>query len=62
MESSEADWDTTIATALTQPRAAGSCRIRIPIRREVFPWIQANGEVEFRDMLVDFAPYLSVEK
>jgi hypothetical protein len=31
---------------------------RIPIRREAFPWIQPNGEVEFRDMLVDFAPYL----
>jgi hypothetical protein len=24
----------------------------------VFPYITANGEVEFRDMLVDFAPYL----
>jgi hypothetical protein len=24
----------------------------------VFPWIQSNGEVEFRDMLVDFAPYM----
>ena len=31
---------------------------RIPIRREVFPYITPNKTVEFRDMLVDFAPYL----
>jgi hypothetical protein len=31
---------------------------RIGVRREVFPYITASGEVEFRDMLVDFAPYL----
>jgi len=31
---------------------------RIPIRREVFPWVEPEGDVEFRDMLVDFAPYL----
>jgi hypothetical protein len=31
---------------------------RIPIRREVFPYITPAKTVEFRDMLVDFAPYL----
>jgi len=57
-ESSEADWDTTIATAVDAAQGCWIVQERIPIRREVFPWIQANGEVEFRDMLVDFAPYL----
>ena len=35
---------------------------RIPIRREVFPYItkpgSADSTVDFKDMLVDFAPYL----
>jgi hypothetical protein len=31
---------------------------RIPIRREVFPYIANVGKVDYRDMLVDFAPYL----
>ena len=31
---------------------------RIPIRREVFPYITPARTIEFRDMLVDFAPYL----
>jgi uncharacterized circularly permuted ATP-grasp superfamily protein len=57
-ESSEADWDATIATAVAATQGCWIAQERIPIRREVFPWIQANGEVEFRDMLVDFAPYL----
>jgi hypothetical protein len=57
-ESSEADWDATIATAVAATQGCWIAQERIPIRREVFPWIQANGKVEFRDMLVDFAPYL----
>jgi len=57
-ESSEADWDTTIATAVAATQGCWIVQERIAIRREVFPWIQPNGEVEFRDMLVDFAPYL----
>ncbi len=57
-ESSEADWDATIARAVDAAEGCWIVQERIPIRREVFPWIQANGEVEFRDMLVDFAPYL----
>jgi len=31
---------------------------RIPIRREIFPYIPQIGKVDFRDMLVDSAPYL----
>src|SRR5882762_8969982 len=57
-ESSEADWDASIATAVAATQGCWIVQERIPIRREVFPWIQANGAVEFRDMLVDFAPYL----
>jgi hypothetical protein len=31
---------------------------RIPVSRDVFPHIGAGGQVDFRDMLVDFAAYL----
>jgi uncharacterized circularly permuted ATP-grasp superfamily protein len=57
-ESSEAAWDETIEKAMTTSRGCWIVQERIPIRREVFPWIQPGGGVEFRDMLVDFAPYL----
>ncbi len=61
-ETDEQAWDATIEKAIAaQQTPSGGCWIvqeRIPIRREVFPWIQPDGKVEFRDMLVDFAPYL----
>jgi hypothetical protein len=62
-ETSESAWDAAIQAAISSggPENNGACWIvqeRIPIRREVFPYITANGDVEFRDMLVDFAPYL----
>jgi len=62
-ENSNSAWETAIQVAISRPGSenGGACWIvqeRIPIRREVFPYITANGEVEFRDMLVDFAPYL----
>jgi uncharacterized circularly permuted ATP-grasp superfamily protein len=57
-ESSEAAWDETIERAMTASQGCWIVQERIPIRREVFPWIQPGGKVEFRDMLVDFAPYL----
>ena len=61
-ETNESDWDRTIEKAIASAQQPnGGCWIvqeRIPIRREVFPWIQPDGKVEFRDMLVDFAPYL----
>ena len=62
-ETSESEWETAIQAAISSPGPEnnGACWIvqeRIPIRREVFPYITASGDVEFRDMLVDFAPYL----
>jgi hypothetical protein len=62
-ETSDSAWENAIQGAISSPGSenGGGCWIvqeRIPIRREVFPYITATGEVEFRDMLVDFAPYL----
>jgi uncharacterized circularly permuted ATP-grasp superfamily protein len=57
-ETSESAWDATIEKAIAATQGCWIVQERIPIRREVFPWIQADGKVDFRDMLVDFAPYL----
>jgi uncharacterized circularly permuted ATP-grasp superfamily protein len=57
-ESNEGEWDSAIEKAIASSPGCWIVQERIRIRREVFPWIQASGEVEFRDMLVDFAPYL----
>jgi hypothetical protein len=62
-ETNEQTWDATIEKAVTAANAGGQagCWIvqeRIPIRREIFPYITHQGSVEFKDMLVDFAPYL----
>jgi hypothetical protein len=57
-EATQAEWDATIAIALEPRQGCWITQERIPIRREVFPWIQPDGSVEFRDVLVDFAPYL----
>jgi hypothetical protein len=62
-ETSEHDWDQAIeravsATNVGKEGCAWIVQERIPIRREIFPYITAAKTVEFRDMLVDFAPYL----
>jgi len=57
-ETEEADWDAAIARALTAKDGVWIAQERIPIRREVFPYIAQKGKVDYRDMLVDFAPYL----
>ncbi|HKW35426.1 MAG TPA: circularly permuted type 2 ATP-grasp protein [Candidatus Acidoferrum sp.] len=57
-ETSEAAWDEAIERALTAKNGAWIVQERIPIRREVFPYIVQRGRVDYRDMLVDFAPYL----
>jgi hypothetical protein len=62
-ETAEKAWDATIDKAVAAANAGGDagCWIvqeRIPIRREFFPYIRKDGGVEFKDMLVDFAPYL----
>jgi uncharacterized circularly permuted ATP-grasp superfamily protein len=57
-EADEAAWDAAIARALSAKDGAWIVQERIPIRREVFPFIAQVGRVDYRDMLVDFAPYL----
>jgi hypothetical protein len=62
-ESDEKKWDAAMQNALPDGKSAvtDGCWIvqeRIPIRREMFPYIETGGKVEFRDMLMDFAPYL----
>jgi hypothetical protein len=68
-ETSERDWDEAIERAVSATTPGGAAtpakqsnawivQERIPIRREVFPYITPDKNVEFRDMLVDLAPYL----
>ena len=57
-ETDERAWDAAIEKAIAANGGSWIVQERIPIRREVFPWVKPDGEVEFRDMLVDFAPYL----
>ena len=57
-ETGEAAWDEAIERALTATNGAWIVQERIPIRREVFPYIAQADRVDYRDMLVDFAPYL----
>ncbi len=57
------DWTTAIEQALPGGKAAkeqGSWIVqeRIPMRRGAFPHIGKGNKVEFKNMLVDFAPYL----
>jgi uncharacterized circularly permuted ATP-grasp superfamily protein len=61
-ETSESAWDDAIARALSAKDGAWIVQERIPIRREVFPYIANVGKVDYRDMLVDFAPYLFLGK
>ena len=57
-ETSESSWDEAIERALTTKNGTWIVQERIPIRREEFPYIADIGRVDYRDMLVDFAPYL----
>src|SRR5580704_14936958 len=57
-ETEEAAWDDAIERALTAKNGDWITQERIPIRREVFRYITDVGQVHYRDMLVDFAPYL----
>lgn len=61
-ETSESTWDAAIERALSAKSGAWIVQERIPIRREVFPYIANPGKVDYRDMLVDFAPYLFLGK
>jgi len=56
-------WEKSIEAALPGGKSAKEhgCWIvqeKIAMRRGEFPHIGANGKVEFRDMLVDLAPYM----
>jgi uncharacterized circularly permuted ATP-grasp superfamily protein len=57
-EMNESAWDSAIAKALSPNGGAWIVQERIPVRREVFPYINDEMQVHERDMLVDFAPYL----
>lgn len=57
-ETGEAAWDEAIERALTAKNGVWIVQERIPVRREVFPYIAQVGKVDYRNMLVDFAPYL----
>jgi uncharacterized circularly permuted ATP-grasp superfamily protein len=57
-ETDETAWDDAIERALTAKNGVWIAQERIPIRREVFPFITDVGQVHYRDMLVDFAPYM----
>jgi uncharacterized circularly permuted ATP-grasp superfamily protein len=54
------DWERAIENALPGDKDKGAWIVqeRIPMRRGAFPHIGKGNQVEFRDMLVDFAPYL----
>jgi uncharacterized circularly permuted ATP-grasp superfamily protein len=58
-EIDEAAWDAAIQRALADRPGTWVAQRRITVRREVFPIVlEGPFRVEFRDMLVDFAPYL----
>lgn len=57
-DASAGEWTAALNRALADPPGAWVVQERIPVRREVFPQFDANGDVTMRDMLVDFAPYL----
>jgi uncharacterized circularly permuted ATP-grasp superfamily protein len=58
-ETDEAAWDAAIQQALADRPGTWVTQRRITVRREVFPIVlEGPFRVEFRDMLVDFAPYL----
>ena len=62
-ETETKDWEVAIEHALPggKARKAQGCWIvqeRIPMRRGTFPYIGRANKVAFKNMLVDFAPYL----
>jgi uncharacterized circularly permuted ATP-grasp superfamily protein len=60
-ETERKEWEAAIEQAVTEGKTAARCWIvqeRIPMRRGVFPYIGKGSKVAFKNMLVDFAPYL----
>src|SRR5262249_4726673 len=57
-ETTEQAWDDLIARVLQGPPGSWIVQQRIAIRREVFPYVETPHNVVFKNMLVDFAPYI----
>jgi len=58
-EATPAVWDEAIARAIADRPGSWVAQQRITVRREVFPMVTTDPfGVEFREMLVDFAPYI----
>jgi uncharacterized circularly permuted ATP-grasp superfamily protein len=57
-ETDASAWEAAINKALAERDKAWVLQERISVRRETFPYVDAQGHVTMRDMLVDFAPYL----
>ena len=57
-ETTPSEWTAALNAALADPPGTWVVQERIPVRREMFPQFDADGNVTMRDMLVDFAPYL----
>jgi len=57
-ETDPSAWEAAIHKALGEREKAWVLQERISVRREPFPYVDSQGGVTMRDMLVDFAPYL----
>jgi uncharacterized circularly permuted ATP-grasp superfamily protein len=57
-EAGEREWDDALQVALKDRPGTWIVQERIPVRREVFPQFDGDGNVTMGEMLVDFAPYL----
>jgi len=57
-EADERQWAAAMDRALSAQQGRWVVQERIPVRREVFPYLCGDSGFEMRDMLVDFAPYL----
>lgn len=57
-ETGASAWDAALEAAVKEARGAWVVQERIPVRREVFPRFDQEGNVTHLDMLVDLAPYL----
>jgi hypothetical protein len=57
-EASDSQWSAALNAALADLPGSWVLQERIPVRREVFPKFNADGNVTMPEVLVDFAPYL----
>jgi Circularly permuted ATP-grasp type 2 len=57
-ETGPSAWEAAINKALGERNKSWVLQERIAVRREIFPYVDSQGGVTMRDMLVDFAPYL----